>query len=711
MRRYVIVVLLSCLALIAAAGLSGKAAQAPAGGASPPPSLVPLPLDARSNVDSLVGWASGPAVKAERMFEDAFLAMPSADGANEIEQHLSSTPHRAGTPADYATAMYVRDKLNADGFETTIVPFEVSYTNPTHQELAILGPTPEELDLLEGEPGHHTPQETAAGPTFMEASGDGDVSGPIFYLNHGFDEDFDAFDKAGLTMPPGSIVLVRWGRQRDPHGNARFYDQLMKRKVAGLIEYPDAGDDGFVRGETWPKGNFKNENMSERIGGLRPSSPADPPGDPTLPGQAPLPGVPHLAFDAIPHSTIPEMDVTQRVARALLAQMDGPVVPDAWHGAFEMVEHIGGTERVHMAVTMERKIVTIWNVFGTLKGATQPDQTVVIGSHRDAMAFGAIDPGSGTTVMMQIADGYAKLMKQGWKPNRSIEIASWDGHELGLWGSISLAYAHGDMLRKHVVQYINTDQLTTGPPFVAAMSAGLWTFGTELAGLVKGLDGKPLIAADSPAHPVVTPPGGGSDHMTFIYMLGLPGTTTGYYGAFGAHHTAEDNIPGIQTYDPGYKEAVITAQFTGVQAMRAAGGAVPPLRVSEVPTLMLHELTVLAKDPRMEGIDFSTLRARLITFRSAALSADKKVLAAERGGDVATMHALFAKEEAARIVFYEPGGLTFNKYWHTIDRLVAPFPEISYASYETSGKAGALKTAIDRLTAATERGTAALQGT
>ena len=51
-------------------------------------------------------------------------------------------------------------------------------------------------------------------------------------------------------------------------------------------------------------------------------------------------------------------------------------------------------------------------------------------------------------------------------------------------------------------------------------------------------------------------------------MLGVLSTSNGYYGSFGAHHTAEDNLDGLRTYDPGMREAVVTAQVTGIQAMR-----------------------------------------------------------------------------------------------------------------------------------------------
>jgi hypothetical protein len=89
-------------------------------------------------------------------------------------------------------------------------------------------------------------------------------------------------------------------------------------------------------------------------------------------------------------------------------------------------------------------------------------------------------------------------------------------------------------LTSHVVQYVNTDQLTTGTPYRASMSPELWGFGREIASLVKGIDGKTLLSAETAKKPVMVPPGGGSDHMTFIYWLGVPSSSTGYYGHFGA---------------------------------------------------------------------------------------------------------------------------------------------------------------------------------
>jgi N-acetylated-alpha-linked acidic dipeptidase len=676
------------------------------GGAADPSPVMP---DERSNVDALVGWPAGEAVRQERRWEDRFITVPSPQNAMTIEEKLSSVPHRAGTPADYATAQFVTQRLEADGFDVTTVPFEVTYTAPTRQQLDLVEPERVSFDLLEGEPGHHTDAEKTAGPSFMENSGDGDVTGPLFYLNHGTAEDWAAFDEAGIPMPAGAIVIERMGGfSRDPRAGQKNWDALEKHRVAGLIVYADPADDGVYGGEPWPGGNFKNNFMAERIGGPKPGVGAlAPPGDPTLPGEAPLPGKPHLAWSQIPHADIPEINVTQAVARRLLAGMTGTVIPIEWHGGFEMVEHYGGNERVHLAVTMERRVVTIWNVIGTLRGAKKPDDVVMIGSHRDAMAFGAIDPGSGTTVMMQVADGFKRLHDQGWKPDRTIQIASWDGHELGLFGSLSLAYARGDDLRKHVVQYINTDQLTTGPPYVAAMSPELWAFGREIAAYIKDNNGRPILATDSAKKPVFVPPGGGSDHMTFIYWLGVPGSSTGYYGPFGAHHTAEDNLDGLRTYDPGMHEAVTTAQFTGVQAMRAAGAVAMPLRLTDVATQLVKDVDAARRAPQYDGVDFAPLRAKMTAYLSAAKAFDAKLLAAERSGDVSAIDALERHAMVARDVFWMPDGLSYNKYWHTIDRLVAPFPELNYAAYDAH-KDAMIKAALDRLAASVQKATGAL---
>jgi hypothetical protein len=341
-----------------------------------------------------------------------------------------------------------------------------------------------------------------------------------------------------------------------------------------------------------------------------------------------------------------------------------------------------------------------------MRGSEQPDKVVMIGSHRDAMTFGAIDPGSGTTVLLQDADAFAQLAKQGWRPKRTIEFASWDGHELGLYGSAAYIYQNGRELRRNVFQYINTDQLTTGDPFVVSASPGLYAFMQQICDVVPARDGVTMLGKrDQRDQPLLNPIVGGSDHQNFSYMLGVLSTTNGYYGPFGAHHTAEDNLDGLRTYDPGMKEAVITAQVTGIQAMRAANATVEPLRIEEIPAQLLKDLTAMqaAAVTRTDGtLLFGDLRDALVAYQSAAHRADVAMEQAEAQGNVARMQEIAAREQDARDAFYMPGGLLQNAYYHTIDRVFSSFPEIAFAGTDTGRLQMAQQRALMAIQQATE---------
>ncbi len=679
--------------------------------------LVLLGAAAPSTVSSdtaLIGWAAGPAVSAELQAEKTMLSAPSGANAMEIEHHLSSVPHRAGSAADYATALYVKQRLARDGFVTRIQEYQVEFTGPLEQSLTLLAPHRQAFDLLEGVPGHHTRWEMMAGPPFLEESGDGTVTGPVVYVDAATKDDLAEIDADHVSLK-GAIALVRLGAPggggiRNANRSWIPYNELRKRGVAGILEYFEPATSGYGGGAMWPDGNYKNTHMAERMSGMSPRGfLAFPPGDPTMAGHAPVVGAAHQSWNEIPHATIPELSLTQSTARTLLAAMTGRVVPQSWHPMFEFVQHFGGNVIARVHTKFERKLKTIWLVFGDMKGSEEPDSIVMIGSHRDAMTFGAIDPGSGTTVLLQDADAFHALAQRGWKPKRTIEFASWDGHELGLFGSAAYIYQYGPELRKNVFQYINTDQLTTGDPFVVSASPGLYAFVKQICDVVPAADGMGMLGArDQRLEPLLNPITGGSDHQNFSYMLGVLSTSNGYYGYFGAHHTAEDNIDGLRTYDPGMRQAVAMAQLTGIQAMRAANATVEPLRIEEVPSQLLDDLTPLATAAFQKSngaITLGELRQALTQYQQVAHQTDLAMQQAEGKGDTAAMASIAAHEQASRDAFFIPGGLLENSYYHTIDRVYTSFPEIVFAA----GDESVLKSAYDRMLQSVRSATAALQ--
>jgi len=75
------------------------------------------------------------------------------------------------------------------------------------------------------------------------------------------------------------------------------------------------------------------------------------------------------------------------------------------------------------------------------------DEVVVIGNHRDAWVLGAGDPNSGTAGHNEMVRGFGKLLSKGWKPLRTIVLASWDAEEYGLIGSTEWTEDFGDWLK------------------------------------------------------------------------------------------------------------------------------------------------------------------------------------------------------------------------------------------------------------------------
>ena len=666
------------------------------------------------NTVTLVGWAASPAVGTELSYERQLMAVPSAANAMDIERHISSVPHRAGSNADYATAVYVQQRLARDGFATRIQKYQVEFTGPLEQSLSLVSPQKRGFSLLEGTPGHPNHWEVLAGQPFLEESGDGTVTGPVVYVNTASKDDMTELDAQHVSLK-GAIVIIRLSAPGgggfatlDPTYNA--YNELKKRGAVAVLEFMDPATQGYGGGVMWPAGNFKNINMAERMSGPSPRRFMQfPPGDPTMDGRAPVMGAAHKSWNEIPHSTMPELSITQNTARALLAGMTGKAVPQSWHPMFDFTQHFGGNEIARVHTKFERELKTIWLVFGDMQGSTDPNSIVMIGSHRDAMTFGAIDPGSGTTVLLQDADAFARLAKAGWKPKRTIEFASWDGHELGLFGSAAYIYDKGPDLRKQIFQYINTDQLTTGDPFVVSASPGLFAFMKQICDVVPEAHSNQMLSKrDTRKVPLLNAMGGGSDHQNFAYMLGVPSTSNGYYGPFGAHHTAEDNLDGLRTYDPGMREAVVTAQVTGIQAMRAANADVQPLRIAEVPTQLLKDLMPLqlqAFEASDGKVTLSDLRDAVVAYQTAAKATDAAMEKAEAAGDTATMTELAAKIQASRDALFMPDGLTFQAAYHTIDRVFTSFPEIAFAGKDKDKKAKA----VDRMTTAVKNATAALQ--
>jgi N-acetylated-alpha-linked acidic dipeptidase len=107
-----------------------------------------------------------------------------------------------------------------------------------------------------------------------------------------------------------------------------------------------------------------------------------------------------------------------------------------------------------MPSPVHNKITPIWNTMALIPGHIGTE-VVILGCHRDAWVMGAADPSSGTTSVHEVIRGLGTLYQKGWKPLRTILLASWDAEEYGLIGSTEWGEDFHGWVKEHVVAYIN----------------------------------------------------------------------------------------------------------------------------------------------------------------------------------------------------------------------------------------------------------------
>jgi N-acetylated-alpha-linked acidic dipeptidase len=421
----------------------------------------------QSGVD---GFSAQRAV-AQRSWEEKFRAIPTPASAREHLRQLTREPHIAGTKEDYDTAIYVRDQLRSYGLAAELKEYDVWLNYPNSPSvLELITTRRQKLNIYEAVvPGDPTSSNPKITPLFNGYSASGDVTAPVVYANYGLPGDYDELKKAGVDVK-GKIVIVRYGNSF----------RGVKAKVAedhgavGCIIYSDPADDGYMQGDVYPKGPWRPEASGQR-GSVQYLF--DYPGDPLTPGRPAIPGVPRLKpEEATDLTRLPVQPISYDVARTIIAALKGPVRPRGFQGGLPFAYHVGGTNevKVRLKTDMDYKIRKIWNVVARIDGNEERDRWIILGNHRDAWVFGAVDPNSGSSAMLEVARGFAQLLKQGWKPRRTIILCSWDAEEYGLIGSTEWAEELAPELKEKAVAYLNLDAAVSGPHFGASSVPSLW---------------------------------------------------------------------------------------------------------------------------------------------------------------------------------------------------------------------------------------------
>jgi len=643
---------------------------------------------------------------AQQKLDTTFLAVPDAALAGQHLKTLTAEPHWASSPEDYKTALYVADKFKAAGLDTEIVPFRVLLNKPKSILIEafdakgaklMTGPTPEHVDAKDG--GDPFQDDPRILPPFNGSSPSGDVTAQVVYANYGTLADYNRLEKMGVSIK-GKIVLVRYGANF--RGVKVFIAQ--QRGALGVLIYSDPADNGYGKGAVYPKGPYGPETTVQR-GAVQYSF--EYPGDVETPGVASMLDLPDSArIDATKNNsepTIPANPLSWHDAAPILRAMSGAEAPHEWQGGLPFTYHLGGTASVtvHMNLQQDYARRVIWDVIGKIPGTEAPEQWVIAGNHRDAWVYGAVDPNSGTAAMLESVHGLGVLLKQGWKPKRTIVIASWDAEEEGLVGSTEWCELNAAAL-SHAAAYFNMDVGVSGSRFTSSSVPSLKPFTREVARMVPSpaggtvydqwkadqkhndgrltSDGHELVSNDTAEHDVrIGDLGAGSDFVAFIQHLGVPSNEVGSDGPYGVYHSVFDNYAWfVKNADPTFVYLQQMARVFGLEMLHMADADVLPYDYK------LYGIAIkdyLAQDERKSAglkLDFTAADAAAARFAAAGAAVRTRQLSAT--GDLKLLNIQLRDAESALL---NPDGLPGRPFFrHTI---YAPGEYTGYAAVVIPG--------------------------
>ncbi|EGO02058.1 hypothetical protein SERLA73DRAFT_177776 [Serpula lacrymans var. lacrymans S7.3] len=378
------------------------------------------------------------------------------------------------------------------------------------------------------------------------------------------------------------------------------------------------------------------------------------PGDPTTPGYPAYENATRIEPTNVPHT--PSLPLSWANAQRLLAELGGVDEGRVLNGKIS-------EKKVKLVNNVDTKITPIWNTMAAIPGHIK-DEVVILGCHRDAWVMGAVDPISGTVSMYEVIRGLGSLLRRGWKPLRTIVIASWDAEEYGLVGSTEWAEDFADWIQQHAVSYVNVDVSVAGSRLAFSASPSLahlmkrtaqdvphptdpertlWDAQFDVGPFPGELDAD--FAEQHAKHESkraalttgIDALGSGSDYTVFLQRLGVASSDQGFgstpMDAVYHYHSIYDSEQWSELYgDPGFLRRVAVAKSLGLLTLRLADSIVLPLNTTQYAyELDLYldrvEDAALSQDalPKLKD-----LRKAITKLQSASLKLDKEKAAAEK---------------------------------------------------------------------------------
>lgn len=533
------------------------------------------------------------AAKAEIALEEKFDSYLKASNLDQWMKRLTQRPHHLGSAVGKEYALWMRDQFRSWGYEAELSTYKVLFPTPKVRVLEMVGPTTYKARLAEPalKEDATSGQTKEQLPTYHGFSADGDVTAELVFVGYGVPADYEELEKLGIDVK-GKIVIAKYG------GSWRgIKPKVAQEKGAiGCIIYSDPEDDGYYRGDVYPKGAYRPGLGAQRGSVL--DLPVRP-GDPLTPNVGATEEAKRIErAQADNLISIPVLPIGYEDALPMLRALGGPVAPEYMRGVLPITYHVGpGPVKVHLKLQFDWKLVDCHNVIAKMKGSELPDEWVIRGNHHDAWVNGASDPISGMVALMEEARAVAELTKTGWKPKRTIVYCGWDGEEIGLLGSTEWVEDHAKELQEKVVAYINSDG--NGRGFIGAQGSHtlqqlmsdvardvtdpqtgvslLERKKSSLAANASGTKAKKEILNSTSL--TLGAMGSGSDYTPFIQHLGIPAINIGFGGENGGgeYHSIYDSYDHYTRFkDPKFEYGIALAKTAGRATLRLVNANILP---------------------------------------------------------------------------------------------------------------------------------------
>ncbi|XAR69859.1 Glutamate carboxypeptidase [Bertholletia excelsa] len=581
-------------------------------------------------------------------FRDLFLSSATNSTLSSYLRALTLHPHLAGTPSAAQTALYVQTHFRGLGLETHVKHYNALLSYPTHSSLSAHFSNGTVWEVPLAEPGG---DDDVVRP-YHAYSPSGSAYGRAVFVNYGREEDYRALAAQGVSVA-GCVAVARRGELP----RSAVAGKAAEKGAAAVLMYTETN--GFAEGV----------ERGTVMKGL---------GDPLTPGWAGVDQGESLGLDDSEivnrFPKIPSMPISAAAAEGILRYLEGARVPNDWRDTLKSrVSRVGpGPLTLNFTYTGVKKIATICNILAIIRGSEEPDRFVLLGNHRDAWTYGAVDPNSGTAALLDIARRFSLLRQSGWNPRRTIVLCSWDAEEFGMIGSTEWVEQNLMNLGSKAVAYLNVDCAVQGPGFFAGATPQLDDLLVEIIKKVRDPDSEDMTlyerwTAINKGITIKRLNGVDSDFAPFLQHAGVPSMDLYYGRDFPVYHTAFDSYNWMIDYgDPLFQRHVAVTGVWGLLALHLADEAVLPLNYQAY-AAELQDYTNSLNNLLDESVSLHPIMASIQELVTAAKEAEEEAKELRAQESLNNLLALKQRALNDRLMlaergFLDEGGLP-GRHW------------------------------------------------